>query len=232
MVELWFARNRACFDEEVPNLVQFKLRMMQFPKENSVRMKGTINGSMYDMSIMTLFGIKGLKAKTAMVKECSFQFPEPNQVLICCDGASKGNPGKSGYGFVGRSNTGSYLGAEAGGLGIATNYIAEVMALIYAGEWAVRRQFLNVCFSLDSKAVLQAFSSGNVPWIVKNRWERIQKKLQSISFRHSFREVNFSADKMAKKGASLRRGKVIVYEEKPAILGELECENQAYFRFF
>ncbi|XP_026451375.1 uncharacterized protein LOC113351648 [Papaver somniferum] len=42
MVELWFTRNRVCYDDEIPNLVNFKLRIMQFTKENSVRIKGEI----------------------------------------------------------------------------------------------------------------------------------------------------------------------------------------------
>ncbi|XP_026451377.1 uncharacterized protein LOC113351649 [Papaver somniferum] len=186
---------------------------------------------MYDMSIMTAFGIRGVKVITTIVKECIFKFHVLNQVLICCDGASKGNPGSSGCGFVRRSNTGGYLGAVAGGLGVATNSIAEVMALICAGEWAIRRQYFNVCFSLDSKAVLQAFSSGKIPWMVINRWKRIMVKLHSISFRHSYREIIFSADKMAKRGSSLRRGEVMIYNEKLGFLGALECENQSYFRF-
>ncbi|XP_026450620.1 uncharacterized protein LOC113350705 [Papaver somniferum] len=160
-----------------------------------------------------------------------FQVTVLNQVLILCDGASKGNPGSSGYGFVGRSSIGGYLEAVAGGLGIATNFIAEVMALICADEWDIRRQYWNVCFSLDSKEVLQDFISGKVPWIVKNGWKRIMDKLHSISFRHSYREVNFSADKMAKRGSALKRGGVMIYEEKPIFLGALESENQVYFRF-
>ncbi|XP_026435209.1 uncharacterized protein LOC113332928 [Papaver somniferum] len=192
MVELWFTGNKVCYDDEIPNLVNFKLRIMQFTKENTVRMKGKIRGFMYDMSIMTAFGIRGVKVITTEVKECIFKFRALNQVLICCDGASKGNPGSSGYGFVGRSNTGGYLGAVAGGLGVATNFIVEVMALICAGEWAIRRQYFNVCFSLDSKAILQAFSSGE-------------------------------------SGSSLRRGEVVIYDEKPGFLGALECLSRQNF---
>ncbi|XP_026378252.1 uncharacterized protein LOC113272660 [Papaver somniferum] len=162
MVKLWFTRNRVCYDEEDPNLLSFKMKILQFTKECSVRMKGKIRGTVYDMNIMSEFGIKGMKVQITEVKECIFRFLAVNQVLICCDGASKGNPGNSGYGFVGRSCTGGFLGAVARGLGVATNFNAEVMALIGAGECPIRRQFLNVCFSLDSMAVLQALQDGIV----------------------------------------------------------------------
>lgn len=78
---------------------------------------------------------------------------------------------------------------------------------------------------------MQAFSSGDIPWMVEKRWQRILARMNNINFRHSFREINFSADKVAKKGSRLDRGEVIEYEEKPSFLGALEWENQTYFRF-
>ncbi|XP_026377879.1 uncharacterized protein LOC113272221 [Papaver somniferum] len=105
--------------------------------------------------------------------------------------------------------------AWSGGLGIATNYIAEVMALVAAGEWAVSKHLLNVIFSLDSKEVIMAFASGKIPWIVRNRWKRILSSLNTIVFRHSYREVNFSADDLDKKGTSLSRGEVVLYDGRP-----------------
>lgn len=55
--------------------------------------------------------------------ECRFSLPDENSILICCDGASRDNPGMSGYGFMVRY-------AESGGLGLATNHLAEVFAVI------------------------------------------------------------------------------------------------------
>ncbi|XP_026459802.1 uncharacterized protein LOC113360512 [Papaver somniferum] len=107
--EVW---NIICYEEEVADVVSFKMRITPFTKESSVRMKGKFRGTM-----LWLFG---------------------------------------------RSCNGGYLGEVAGGIGVATNSIAEVMALIGAAEWAIRRQFFNVCFSLDSKAVLQDFGSDKV----------------------------------------------------------------------
>ncbi|XP_026452755.1 uncharacterized protein LOC113353326 [Papaver somniferum] len=152
-----------------------------------------------------------------------------DQTLICCDGAAKGNPGAAGIGFIGRKSDGSCLGAGSGGLGISTNYIAEVMALVAAGEWAVSKHLLNVIFSLDSKAVIMAFSSDKIPWIVRNRWRRVVSSLGTITFRHSYREVNFSADSLAKKETTLNRGEVILYDGRPTFLGIIEQEDSHYF---
>ncbi|XP_026417164.1 uncharacterized protein LOC113312642 [Papaver somniferum] len=139
--------------------------------------------------------------------------------------AFKGNHGNAGLGFVARNDKGGCLGACSGGLGIATNYLAELMALVVAGEWAVKKRYGNICFSLDSKAVLLAFSNGRKPWIVVNIWNNIRKHISRITFIHSYREINFSADKMPKQGVLLARGTIIYYEDKPNFLNQLESED-------
>ncbi|XP_026410886.1 uncharacterized protein LOC113306125 [Papaver somniferum] len=159
------------------------------------------------------------------------KLPRNGQVLICCDGASKGNLGNAGLDFVARNENGDCLGESTGGLGVATNFLAEVMALVVAGEWEVKKKYVNVVFSLDSKVVLLAFSNGKIPWVVMNRWNNIRRHIPRISFTHSYREINFSADNMAKKGVLLARGIVVYYDDKPYFLNKLECEDGIYFRF-
>ncbi|XP_026420238.1 uncharacterized protein LOC113316235 [Papaver somniferum] len=178
------------------------------------------------------FSINGIKCKNSTVKEVFFKLPILNQILICCDGDSKSNPGLAGIDFIGRNNDGSYLGAVCGGLGIATNYISEVMGLVIAGEWAVRKRFMDVYFILDSKAVSIAFASGEIPWIVLNRWKKVTANLRNISFRHAYREINFSADSLAKQGANLIRGELRFYTGKPSFLRIIENENAYYSIFF
>ncbi|XP_026399160.1 uncharacterized protein LOC113295013 [Papaver somniferum] len=194
-------------------------------------MKGPKWGNTYDLQILLHFKITGIAIKMTRVKQCFFKLPGRGKVMICCDGASKGNPGIAGLFFVERNEHDKYLGAGSGGLGITTNYLAEVMALIVAGEWAVQKKYEKVCFRLDSKAFLLAFSYDKIPWIVENRWKNIRKHLSEISFIHSYREINFSADKMANKGVLLARGTIIYYEEKPSFLNQLEEEDGIYFRF-
>ncbi|XP_026378806.1 uncharacterized protein LOC113273275 [Papaver somniferum] len=142
---------------------------------------------MYDLQVFLLFGVTRIKSQSTEVKQCFFRLPTRNQILIFCDGACKGNPGKAGFGFIARSANGGCVGDASCGIGITTNYLAEVMALKVAGEWAVKQKLLDVCFSLDSKAVLEAFNSGRIPWMVENRWRNIVQSIPSISFRHSYR---------------------------------------------
>ncbi|XP_026428587.1 uncharacterized protein LOC113324482 [Papaver somniferum] len=161
---------------------------------------------MYDLKVTTDFGITGIPTHINCMKQCFFQLPTGNQILICCDGASKGNPGNVGVGFIDRNQQGDCMGASTGGLGVTSNYIAEIMDVIIAGEWAVKKRFTEVCFCLDSSAVLKSFINSNIPWIVRNRWNNLKKSICNITFKRSYREINFSVDKMAKNGVLLARG--------------------------
>ncbi|XP_026399892.1 uncharacterized protein LOC113295785 [Papaver somniferum] len=211
IVELWLTRNLKMHEDIIPKTDTFKHKIMSFTKKCEMRIKRTMKNRVSDLNIIMSFGIRGIKCKNSAINEVFFKLPALNQILISYDGASKGNPGIAGFGFMGRNSDGSCLGAVCGGLDIATNYIAEVMALVTAGQWAVRKQFMDVYFSLDSRAVLVPFSSGKVPWIVLNRWKKVTENLRSISFRHSYREINFSADKLAKHGVNLNRGEIRFY---------------------
>ncbi|WP_223731737.1 ribonuclease H family protein, partial [Streptomyces purpurogeneiscleroticus] len=51
------------------------------------------------------------------------------RVIAACDGASKGNPGPAGWGWVIADETGLPARWEAGPLGTATNNVAELTAL-------------------------------------------------------------------------------------------------------
>lgn len=99
--------------------------------------------------------------------------PSTPKILICCDGNSKGNPGASGYGFVARNFAGKMLIAVAGGIGIATTLIAEILAVVSAGEWAVQNNNLEVCFRSGSKAAVLAFKSNKLPWFIISRWNKV-----------------------------------------------------------
>ncbi|XP_026442466.1 uncharacterized protein LOC113342013 [Papaver somniferum] len=73
-----------------------------------------------------------------------------------------GDPGQAGFGFMGRDWNGEVLVDASGGMGIATNFLAEVMTVLCA----------------DSKATVAAFISRNLPWIAITRWNNICAKLQ------------------------------------------------------
>ncbi|KAL5696914.1 hypothetical protein ACHQM5_031228 [Ranunculus cassubicifolius] len=62
--------------------------------------------------------------------ECYWALPPADYMKINTDGASKGNPGESGWGAIYRDEYNSVHGVYGGGLGIDTSYVAESTAII------------------------------------------------------------------------------------------------------
>ncbi|XP_026399762.1 uncharacterized protein LOC113295646 [Papaver somniferum] len=138
--------------------------------------------------------------------------------------------GLAGFGVVIRDHLSQVLGVITGGIGITTNYIAEVYAIISAVELAVEWKVHNVILNSDSKTVITKFENNKMPWFVKMRWQKEIRHIQSIIFLHSYRETNFATDTAAKKGARLAAGKRQVYYGRPNFLARVEQPNVEYYR--
>ncbi|XP_026399347.1 uncharacterized protein LOC113295215 [Papaver somniferum] len=135
--------------------------------------------------------------------------------MFCCDGSSFGNPGSAGFGVVIRDSNCQVLGAMSGGIGVATNYLAEYYGIMCAVELDVQWGMLKIIIVSDSKYVLTEFAKGRVPWFMKGRWKIATRKLNQIKYQHGDGEANFSADCMAKKGVALAAGVRQIYIGRP-----------------
>lgn len=127
------------------------------------------------------------------------------KLTIYTDGASRGNPGESSYGFVIADQDGNKVYEEGRYIGVATNNIAEYTAVLKALEYIKLRLFhksLSLIFFMDSRLVVEQLSgrfkikSANLkPLITKiKEFEGIFK---SVKYTHVPREKNIQADFMA-----------------------------------
>ncbi|XP_026399670.1 uncharacterized protein LOC113295554 [Papaver somniferum] len=182
MKELWFQKNSILFDNGKVHIHLFKSRILQVVHEGGIRMKDFII-EIYD------------------VVECFWEPPDVGELLLCCDGAAKGNPGNAGAGVVARDASCTVLGAISIGLGVTTNYLAEIYGIIIGLEWETKWRILRVKIRTDSKAARIGFTSNALTWFSRDRWREIQTKYDFIHFDHTFREENFAADNMAKRVA-------------------------------
>ncbi|XP_026459124.1 uncharacterized protein LOC113359756 [Papaver somniferum] len=148
--ELWFLRKKCVYENEKINDNKLKTRIMHFTADCDVGMKATMWNSTYDLQVLKNFGLKCRKVKATRIQELYFYFPERNYLLLCIDGASKGNPGTAGFGYIGRNNSGDCVIAVAGGLGLATNYYAEVVVVLCAREWGIQNGFFHLIFRSDT----------------------------------------------------------------------------------
>ncbi|XP_026417047.1 uncharacterized protein LOC113312511 [Papaver somniferum] len=231
MKELWFLRNDCTFGKGKCDQKVTKEKITKAISDSDLRLTAKMWNKQYDLQVLKFFGLKTRGVKNLIIKEVFFQLPEHGKLLLCYDGASRGNPGCVVYGIVVRINTGDFVIPISGGLGISTNYYAEIFAILMAGEWAIHHVFKDLVFRTDSKDVISAFQSNKLPWFVVTRWGKICAVVIAWSFKHSYKEVNFSADTMAKRGARLRRGEQRIFGSKPSFLSYLENTDQVYFRF-
>lgn len=125
-------------------------------------------------------------------------------LTVFCDGGSRGNPGKSAFGFV-AYHDGQIVKEGAGKIGIATNNFAEYTALIKALEWLSRNQKgQELKINMDSQLVV---SQLNGVYKVKNATIRgllfkvreLEGSFAKITYRHIPREQNAHADELVNK---------------------------------
>ncbi|XP_026452118.1 uncharacterized protein LOC113352522 [Papaver somniferum] len=204
---LWFQKNKMWFEQIKPNLQSFKARIKKTIYEGSLRMKRNKWNSDIDNQVILFFKLEPRKIRFQSIKSCHWNPPCPGFIMFCCDGASIGNPGFAGFGVVIRDHMSQVLGVITGGIGIATNYIAEVYAVISAVELDVKWGMHKVILVSDSKTVITEFEHNKMPWFVRMRWQKAIKQIQNIQFLHSYRETNFVADTAAKKEPNWLQGK-------------------------
>ena len=127
-----------------------------------------------------------------------------NNIKIYTDGASRGNPGLSGAGFVIYNSQNRIIGEYCKFLGRATNNQAEYQALILALKKAKKlKAHIIECYS-DSKLMVEQLNrnykiknSGLIPLFIKV-WN-LKRFFRQVSFHYIPREKNKKADKLANK---------------------------------
>ncbi|KAF6142043.1 hypothetical protein GIB67_038011 [Kingdonia uniflora] len=182
-----------------------------------------------DGAIIDLWG--GCSCKYPLVKSCFWELPRIGEIKINTDGAAKGNPSKGGIGYIFRDCNGIVMGTLSKGLGLITNFMAECEAIIHGVEYATSFGWLIAWIESDSTTTVEAFKTNNIPWILVAAWENASRNMRHIRFSVNWREPNFSADTLSKKGALLHEGMSVSEMERPAFLKKIEVPMQEYFRF-
>ncbi|XP_026419460.1 uncharacterized protein LOC113315387 [Papaver somniferum] len=98
--ELWRLRNKVYFEDAVVHWLGFKGRFYHLIRDNSIRMKGHMNNTMEDLRILNYFKVKHRSCKVSSPIEVRWCPPNQDEIMICCDGASLGNPCPAGVGVT------------------------------------------------------------------------------------------------------------------------------------
>ncbi|XP_026400460.1 uncharacterized protein LOC113296368 [Papaver somniferum] len=213
--ELWALRNKGVFEHKKPNWSMFFKRVLKLIQDYTVLLKGYMKSNVEDVFILDYFRVQHRRVKGQQPVECFWQPPKSDELQICCDGAAKEILGRYGAGVVARDASCNVIGAMLIGLGVTTNYLAELYGIIVGMEWATRWGVRRICIRSDSYGVVEALKNSNLPWFARQRWLMVCRNYDSIRFIHTYREANFATDSMAKRGCYLDNGVGMHYEGRP-----------------
>lgn len=128
---------------------------------------------------------------------------------INVDGASRGNPGKAGIGYVIRDKNGGVIKEGSKYIGIATNNVSEYTALIFSLEAAREMGAEEVNIYADSELVVKQINGeyrvrdeGLKP--LYNKVISLLKGFRLYDIIHVGRKDNREADKLANQAIDLR----------------------------
>jgi ribonuclease HI len=120
------------------------------------------------------------------------------------DGGARGNPGPAGYGVHIELPDGSVVELH-GGLGIATNNVAEYNGLLAALRWAIDHRQRSLRIKADSELLVKQMrgeykvkNAGLLPLVARAR--ELVSQLDRVSFEHVRREQNKDADRLSNVG--------------------------------
>lgn len=121
------------------------------------------------------------------------------------DGGARGNPGPAGYGVFIQRPDGAVLDELHGGIGIATNNVAEYHGLLAALRWAKEHGHTTVHIKADSLLVVEQMRGrfkvkhpGLQPLHAKARL--LAHEVGRVTFEHVPREMNKDADRLSNLG--------------------------------
>ncbi len=121
------------------------------------------------------------------------------------DGGARGNPGPAGYGVRIESADGSLIDELHGGLGVATNNVAEYNGLLAALRYAIEHGHRDVRIKADSELLVkqmrgeyQVKHPGLQPLHQEAR--ALAARLGRVTFEHIRRELNKEADRLSNLG--------------------------------
>jgi ribonuclease HI len=138
--------------------------------------------------------------------------PPPGFHKVNFDGASKGNPGHSGYGAVIRNRLGQIQSLTAGNLGYDTNNSAEIWGLIKGVQMALDQNLTHLIIEGDSKIIIDLATkilNGRDPGKITPSWhllgplhsfQALLRPSLTLTPSHIRRSENKVADRLANAG--------------------------------
>ena len=144
-------------------------------------------------------------AATRIVKQIKWERPARGWVKLNTDGSSLGNPGLAGGVGVIQDEEGNWIVGFARNIGITTSFQAELWGLRDGLTLCVECNFSAVEVELDARSVLDVITSpvcsNSLITSLVDDCKQLATRIPWISFKHCYREANWSTHKLARMGA-------------------------------
>ena len=130
------------------------------------------------------------------------------KLLLYVDGASRGNPGKSGIGVVIYDDNGVVIKQIKQYLGKVTNNVAEYMALVYGLQEGLILRAKRLVVHTDSELVAKQLAGSyrvkdNVLKMLYRQVEHLKGAFERVEIKHIPREENREADNLANQAIEM-----------------------------
>ncbi|XP_074559236.1 uncharacterized protein LOC141815220 [Curcuma longa] len=156
-------------------------------------------------------GIKVIQRRVHTVQVVRWMKPAVGSYKLNSDGCSKGNPGLASYGFVIRDHNGQVLKARHGIIGVASNVIAELVAIRKGLELCVVQNYFPLWLESDSMTALYIIAATTCNWELRKLVLKIKKIINVYYVRctHIYREANKAADYLANKAFNMEGDRLL-----------------------
>jgi ribonuclease HI len=198
--------NESISDHELLSLVQKSIDMEILKNKNKTITKKRVDKLFQDLKVHVkkddLTTSDKEKAADSNINK------EIDLIVVNADGASRGNPGKSGIGVAIFDKDSNLINEAYDYLGVATNNIAEYKALILGIKLSMEYNAKKILFKSDSELMVKQIKG---EYKVKNpqlkllfaEVQDLLKKLPNWKIMHVRREENSEADLLANKGIDM-----------------------------
>lgn len=214
--EIWNARNGARFDDR-KFLLQAAIRRIDNTCQILLSFKHYPQDTYEDKAILSSFGIFTYKSKAPEFLIVKWLLPPHCKFKLNTDGASRGNPGRSGGGGGVRDSQGNLLFAFFSYFGIRTSFMAELRALVTGLRLCLALGCRPGIVEMDSKIIVELLTNrSHPPWTAHPWWREaisISDRLQ-VRFIHTYREGNCFADSLANHGVIMEQNRLILQENE------------------
>jgi len=197
---IWWARNSLRYSEVTPTLHLAKVRIHSF-----IAMSGNVSKGKCLPSDSVFLDSFAVSPHRRMVKDIVLVVWKPPTAPWLKDNTDGSViSGHAACGGLFRDHSGTFRGAFVCNIGTQFGFYAEVMAIIFAIEYAARHGWRNIWLESDSTSALRIFSNALlVPMLLRNRWHNARNLGIQVISSHIFREGNCCADYLANLGHSV-----------------------------